>query len=396
MKDFIAISLITLLFAGCCNQSNDFAGLVKHSEKQFEEALEIIEPIREDSIGEFPRTFEDGKVKMVASADWTSGFFPGNLWMMYELTGKEEWKQRAIEFTSPLKAEQWNGSDHDIGFKMYCSYGRAIKFVDDPEYREILIQSAKTLATRYSPVVGCIRSWNNNPVTSHWKYPVIIDNMMNLELLLWAANETGNESFKEIAVSHALTTMESQFREDYSCYHVVDYDPETGEVLNRNTHQGAADESDWARGQGWAVYGYTMMYRETGIQEFLNHARKIADYLLTIDGMREGEIPYWDFEAPELPNEPYDASAAAVISSALFELYQYTSNEAYYKTADGLLASLSSPEFLAEVGQNGGFLLKHSTGSKPFNSEIDVPLVYADYYFLEALIRKNNCTKAEV
>jgi len=306
---------------------------------------------------------------------------------MYELTGHKKWSKAALRHTLPLEPEKWNGSNHDIGFKMYCSFGQAVKYYDNPEYKEILIQSAKTLSSRYNPIVGCICSWNSTPNTSQWKFPVIIDNMMNLELLMWAAKETGNDSFREIAVKHAQTTMQHHFRNDYSCYHVVDYDPKTGEVLNKNTHQGFADESDWARGQAWAVYGFTMMYRETGLDEFLGQAKKIADYLLSVNGIKDGAMPYWDFKAPNIPNEPYDVSAAAVIASALFELYEYSNNKAYLTAAIKLFITMSSPEFLAKVGENGGFLLKHSTGSKPYESEVDVPLVYADYYFLETLIK---------
>lgn len=386
MRKIIFALFVAILFGCSCNETEDENCIVEHSERQLEASLKYLEKnTAEGKI--FPRTFDNDELALVPANDWTSGFFPGSLWMMYELTGENKWKEYAIEYTLPLEAEQWNGDDHDIGFKMYCSFGHAIKYVDKQEYKDILIQSAKTLSTRYNPVVGCIRSWNSNPKTAHWKYPVIIDNMMNLELLMWAAKETGNESFKEIAVKHAQTTAKNHFRDDYSCYHVIDYNPETGKVLNKNTHQGAADDSDWARGQAWAVYGYTMMYRETGMEEFLTQAENIAGYLLSVDGLKEGKIPYWDFDAPNIPNEPYDASAAAIISSALFELYDFTDNDDYLSTAQNLLLSLQSPKFLAEVGQNGGFLLKHSTGSKPYKSEIDVPLNYADYYFLESVIK---------
>jgi len=390
MKTLISFALI-VLFWGCSNpQSNKLQNLIDHSEAQFEYALEKVKPLCTDKLVA-PRTTENGAVKMVASPDWTSGFFSGNLWMMYELSGDEKWKEEALKFTLPLEAEQWNGSNHDVGFKMYCSFGKAYQYTKNPAFRDILIQSAKTLSSRYNPVVGCIRSWDSNRKTSHWKYPVIIDNMMNLELLMWAAKETGNDNFKEIAVKHAQTTMKNHFRDDYSSYHVVDYDPETGEAIAHNTHQGYADESSWSRGQAWAVYGYTMMYRETGMPEFLRQAENVANYLLTEPGIKDGKIPYWDFDAPNIPNEPYDASAAAIISSALFELAGFSNNsEEYRAVAEKLLKNLSNSEFLAPVGENGGFLLKHSTGSKPFNSEVDVPLVYADYYYLEALINSRN------
>jgi uncharacterized protein YyaL (SSP411 family) len=389
MQKSICILFIVLLY-GCSNhKTDDLNQFIKHSEKQLEIAVVDIDSIRSERFV-FPRTIENGRIKLVSAEDWTSGFFPGNLWMMYELTGKSKWKELALEYTLPLENEKWNGTNHDTGFKMYCSFGNAIKHSNKDEFKDILIQSAKTLSTRYNPVVGCIRSWDSNANTSQWKYPVIIDNMMNLELLLWAAKETGNESFKEIAIKHAQATMKNHFRADYSCYHVVDYSPETGEVLSKNTHQGFNDESAWARGQAWAVYGFTMMYRETGMTEFLVHAQKVANYLLNQDELKKGKVPYWDFDAPKVASEPYDASAAAVISAALFELYEFANDEKYLNVAKQLFTTLSGSDFLAPVGENGGFLLKHSTGSKPYNSEIDVPLVYADYYYLEALIRYRN------
>jgi hypothetical protein len=278
-----------------------------------------------------------------------------------------------------------------MGFKMFCSFGKAWQFTGDSAYRNVLIQSAQTLATRFNPAVGCIRSWDHN--ADKWDYPVIIDNMMNLELLMWAAKETGNDTLKNIAITHAKTTLKNHFRADYSSYHVIDYNPETGVVENKHTHQGFAHESAWARGQAWGLYGYTMMYRETGIEEFLVQAEKIAEYILSKPGISEGKIPYWDFNAPNIPNEPYDASAGAVIASALFELAGYSANNTLYNNVAGkLLETLSSPEFLATVGENGGFLLKHSTGHLPNNSEIDVPIVYADYYYLEAIIKKGIAT----
>lgn len=336
-----------------------------------------------------PRSFVDGEFVMVPPGDWTSGFFPGELWMMYQLTSDPYWKEKALEFTLPLEQEKWNGKTHDMGFKMYCSFGKAWDVTKNPEYRDVLIQSAKTLATRFKPNVGCIRSWDHN--FDKWDFPVIIDNMMNLELLFWAARETGNQMYKEIAVRHAETTMKNHFREDYSCFHVVDYDPKTGEVQSRNTHQGYSDQSTWSRGQAWGLYGFTMVYRETGAKKFLRQAENIAAYILNHPNLPENRIPYWDFDAPHIPDEPYDASAAAIIASALYELSNYSKEREWYlKEADRIFETLISPEFFANPQTNHGFLLKHSTGSKAHNSEVDVPLSYADYYFLEAIMRKMN------
>ena len=306
--------------------------------------------------------------------------------MMFELTGDEQWKESALEYTLPLEKEQWNAGMHDMGFKMFCSYGKAYDATRNEEFKKILIQSAKTLASRFNPYVGCLRSWDHH--TDKWDFPVIIDNMMNLELLMWAAKENGNNTLSDIAIKHAQTTAKNHFREDNSSYHVIDYNPETGEVENKHTHQGYAHESAWARGQAWGLYGYAMMYRETSMQEFLTQAEKIAGFILNQSGIKDGEIPYWDFNAPNIPEEPYDASAGAIISFALFELAGFSDKrEEYLWVANKILNSLSSPEFLAPIGENKGFLLLHSTGNLPRNSEINVPIIYADYYFIEALLR---------
>jgi unsaturated chondroitin disaccharide hydrolase len=394
MKKLVSLIFLVILF-GCNNRTTDeLDTVIDRFDAQLTYGIQQANFFQDDN-KIFPRTYEEGVLKLVPGRDWTSGFFPGNLWMMYELTGDEKWKEEALQFTLPLEAEKWNGKTHDMGFKMFCSFGHALRYSNNSEYRDILIQSAKTLSTRFNPVVGCIRSWDHN--TDKWVFPVIIDNMMNLELLLWAAKETGNENFKEIAIQHALTTMKNHFRDDNSSYHVIDYDPETGEVLHRQTHQGFAHESAWSRGQAWRLYGFTMMYRETGMDEFLIQAEKIAGYILSQEGIQQGNMPYWDFNAPNIPNEPYDASAGAIIAAALFELDGFSeTNGQYRKVAQKLLATLMSSDFLAPVGENKGFLLKHSTGSKPHDSEVDVPLVYADYYFLEAIIRNKNMVKTNM
>lgn len=389
MNKLIAFTSFVLFFGCIRRPSDDLQALVGHMESQIDYAIKSIRPIRTECLA-FPRTVENGGVKLVSRQDWTSGFFPGNLWMMYELSGNNRWRKEALQYTLLIEPEKWNGTTHDLGFKMYSSFGKALKYTNNPAFREILIQSARTLSTRFSPIVGCIQSWDHN--TNEWKFPVNINNMMNLELLLWAAKETGNDNFKVVAIQHAKTTAKHHFRSDNSTYQLIDFDPETGEVENRLAYQGYSPESCWARGQAWALYGFTVMYRETGIAEFLTQAEKIAQYIMAQPGISEGEIPYWDFNAPDIPNEPYDASAGAIISAALFELSEFSGSnqEAYFKVAERLLTTLSTPEFLAAVGENRGFLLKHSTGSKPHQSEVDVPIVYADYYFLESIIKYKN------
>lgn len=334
-----------------------------------------------------PRCYEHGQTEFVPSRDWTSGFYPGCLWYAYELSNDSLMKQAAIRHTELIEAEKFNGGTHDMGFKMYCSYGNAYRLTGNPEYKEILLQSAKTLITRYNPTIGCIRSWDHN--RDKWQFPVIIDNMMNLELLMWAFKETKDSVYYNIAVSHADVTMKNHFREDYSSYHVIDYDTITGEVTQKNTHQGYSHETPWARGQGWALYGYTMMFRETGDSAYLNQAEHVADFILTHENLPADMVPYWDFDHPEIPNTTRDASAAAVMSSALFELQAYSvDNSVKYKAAaQKMLESLSSDSYFAAPEAEHNFLLEHSTGDMSKNAEIDVPIIYGDYYFLEALIR---------
>lgn len=391
MKRFFLVLPILVLCACTANKTTkQFTATIHKVDAQLRESVVLFSELRTEKLIS-PRSVVGDSVKMVPAKDWTSGFFPGELWMMYALSNDHFWKEKALEYTLPLEQEQWNGKTHDMGFKMYCSFGKAWQHTQNPEFRAVLIQSAQTLVTRYNPTVGCIRSWDHN--SDKWGYPVIIDNMMNLELLFWATKETGDPLFKEIAISHAETTMKHHFRADYSSYHVVDYDVETGEVTKKDTHQGYSAESAWSRGQAWGLYGYTLVYRETGDQKFLIQAEKIAAYLLHHPNLPENFVPYWDLNAPDIPDEPLDVSAAAIIGSALYELSRYSKHkEKYVQTADEILHSLASPEFLANSNTNHGFLLKHATGSKPHHSEIDVPLVYADYYFIEMLLRKSNLT----
>jgi len=333
-----------------------------------------------------PRTLEDGKLKLVTSRDWTSGFFPGQLWFLYEYTRNDEWKKEAEKFTANIEREKFNGTTHDMGFKIYCSFGNGYKLTKDAHYKDVIIQSAKTLSTRFNPTAGVIRSWDHNK--QKWDYPVIIDNMINLELLFEATKLTGDSSFYKIAFTHAVNTMKNHFRPDYSSYHVVDYDSATGKIIKKTTHQGYSDESAWARGQAWGLYGFTMCYRETKNKDFLNQAEHIASFILNHPHLPKDGIPYWDFDAPNIPDEPRDASAGAVIASALYELATYSKNAAIYKkAADKIMKSLTD-HYRSPLGENGGFILMHSTGSKPSNSEVDVPINYADYYYLEALLRK--------
>lgn len=339
----------------------------------------------------FPRsTKSDGSLNAVPARDWTSGFYPGSLWYMYDYTKDKRWANSAAAWTAGLESVKFNTHTHDLGFVLYCSYGNGLRLTDNQAYSAILLQGAQTLIKRFDPEIGSIRSWDFKP----WQFPVIIDNMMNLELLFWATRFSGDSTFYNIAVAHANTTLKNHYRVDNSSYHVVDYDTISNQVSAKKTHQGAADESAWARGQAWGLYGFTVMYRETRDKKYLEQAEKIAAFYLNHPNMPADKIPYWDFNAPNLPDEPRDASAAAIAASALLELSGYSSNkETYVEAAKEMLRSLSSAAYLAEPGTNNNFILMHSTGHKPNGSEIDTPINYADYYFLEGLLRYRSVRK---
>ncbi|OAQ42399.1 glucuronyl hydrolase [Pedobacter psychrophilus] len=343
-------------------------------------------------ITKFPQSYSrDGKVMDRPSDWWCSGFFGGSLWYLFEYTKDTKWRNEADKWTMAVEKEKNNTSTHDLGFMLYCTFGNAYRLTHDTSYKAVMLTGASSLASRFNPDYGVIRSWDE------WKgydYPVIIDNMMNLEFLLWAAKASSSKKFYDISISHADKTIKNHFRKDYSSYHVVCYG-EDGKVLKQGTHQGYADDSAWSRGQGWGLYGYTVMYRETKKKKYLKQAEHIAQYILNHPNLPEDKIPYWDFNDPAIPNTERDASAGAVISSALFELSQYTKEhkEQYFNAATTMLSSLTTPKYKAEIGTNGNFLLKHSVGSKPHQSEVDVPLVYADYYYLEALLRYDKLMK---
>ena len=335
----------------------------------------------------FPRsTNKDGSLMTAKFNWWTAGFYPGSCWYLYEYTKDKTFRTEALKRQEFLLPDQYRTNTHDLGFLMYCSFGNGWRLEHTPAFKEVLLTSSRSLATRFKPTIGAIRSWDH----SGWKCPVIIDNMMNLEMLCWATKNSGDSSFWKIAVTHANTTMKNHYRKDYSSFHVVDYDTITGKVLAQKTHQGYSDASAWSRGQAWGLYGFTMMYRETKDRRYLDQARHIAEFMLNHPHMPADLVPYYDFDAPEIPNAVRDASAAAVMSSALLELSRYTDKEEskrYWNAGADALASLAGPAYRAKEGVNNNFILLHSTGSMPGKSEIDVPLSYADYYFIEALLR---------
>ena len=331
-------------------------------------------------------TLPDGKPKDMPTSWWCSGFFGGSLWYLFEYTKNPKWKDAANLWTMAIQKEQYNTGTHDLGFMLYCPFGNGYRLTGNAAYKKVMLTGAESLSTRFNPNVGVIKSWNKFLT---YNYPVIIDNMMNLEFLLWASKNSDNKKFHDIAITHADNTIKNHYRPDNSSYHVVCYDS-VGKVIARKTAQGAADGSAWARGQAWGLYGFTVMFRETKDRKYLYQAMKIADFYLSHPNLPADKIPYWDFNAPNIPNEERDASAAAITASALLELYQYAPKakaQQYYKAAETMLTSLSGPTYRAVAGENNNFLLKHCVGHKPAKSEVDVPLVYADYYYLEALLR---------
>ena len=338
----------------------------------------------------FPGSYVNGKLSLKPVQDWTSGFFPGSLWYLYKYTGDEKWKTSAKKWTEMLSSAQYLTNTHDLGFMIFCSYGNGFKYGNQDDYAPVIIQASKSLYTRFNPKTGCIRSWDRKG-----EYLVIIDNLMNLEMLFWSAKQSHDSLFYKTAVTHAETTLKNHFRPDFSSYHVVNYDTTTGKVIWKHTAQGYSDSSLWSRGQAWGLYGYTVMYRETKDKKYLEQAKHIADLLIYFKTMPEDGVPYWDYSDPSIPNTERDASAACIMASALLELYNFTDkprSAKYYSFAEKILHSLASDAYMAKPGTNGNFLLLHSVSSKPANSQVNVPLNYADYYFIEALLRYKDAT----
>lgn len=404
---FLIIVLIAILSVNCTGKQDIIQENIENAKAQL---AYLIEASEADDTLRIPSTFKNGEIDFVPTDDWVSGFFAGTLWYMYELTGEEYYAEQARKHTEILHDIQFLKWHHDVGFMVYDSYGNGLRLKNIEGYDTVLVNTAKSLATRFRPNAGIIQSWNVDrgwQSERGWKCPVIIDNMMNLELFFKVSEMTGDPVYKEIAMSHADKTLANHYRDDFSTYHVVDYDDETGEIRRKCTAQGIADESRWARGQAWSIYGFTVAYRFTGEDRYLQRAKDVADYLLVKeDNMPEDLVPYWDYDVKEFGKEMgedylskygeiRDVSSAAIVASALYELHWMTKDAFYKQKADKMIESLSSPAYRAKVGENGGFILMHSVGSIPHGGNIDVPLNYADYYFLEALIRKGRIEKGE-
>jgi len=388
----LVFSIITYAAFGQTNILKPKPALLKLINKNLQDAdaqyKVLMRHVPADSL---PETYEKGQSKSTTAKNWVSGFYPGTLFYLYEGTNDKALYEEGLKKLPIMEPMKFIDS-HDIGFMMYCSFGNAEKVKAKPEYKDILLTSAKSLSKRFNPIVGCTMSWSSKP----GEFRVIIDNMMNLELLMWATKASGDSSYAKIAISHANTTMKNHFRPDYSSYHLVNYNPETGGINKKQTVQGYADESAWARGQGWGLYGFTMMYRETKDPRYLAQANHIADFILNNPNLPKEKVPYWDFNTPDIPNTYRDASAGAIYASALIELAGYVdmkTAQRYLDAAETIIRTLSSPQFKAAYGENGGFILKHSVGHLPKGAMVDVPLTYADYYFVEAMLRYKNLRK---
>lgn len=404
MKNLKLTALCTIALMGCglgcvsClkaraseSRAFDVERQLNYSDRQVRRSLHALADRRgEIDHSMMPRNIEGADTawhcRRADKAEWCSGFWPGILWYAYENSGDERLMYEAKLFTDALEGIASEPVfDHDLGFLMFCSCGNAYRLTGDKRYKDIILQTADSLATLYNPKVGTILSWPRN-VEMLGGHNTIMDNMINLEMLFWAARNGGPSSLRDIAVRHAETTMKHHFRPDYTCYHVAVYDPASGDFLKGMTHQGYSDSSTWARGQAWAIYGYTMVYRETHDPRFLDFASKVTDAYLS--RLPEDNVPYWDFDDPTIPKAPRDASAAAVVASALLELNGYFSDDRhnrYLDAATGMLASLSSPAY--QSGDKRVSILDHSTGHHPAGTEIDASIIYADYYYLEALLR---------
>lgn len=383
-KCMTMVYVVSILMLVACNSNKDFKVNDNFNlQARYQELLKY--PV--DSLS-FPRSMsvKNGLIRKERSRDWTSGFFPGNLWLLYELTGDKEYMKRAMQWTTFMEKEKNNTGTHDIGFMINCSFGTGFRATRNKEYKKILLEAAKSLSKRFDENVGCIRSWDFGH--DLWEFPVIIDNMMNLELLFEATKISGDSIYYQIAVQHANSTLKNHFRKNNSTYHVVDYNSSNGLVNKKMTHQGYNDESSWARGQAWAIYGYTMAYRYTNDSLYLKQAEATTKYYLNHKNLPKNGIPYWDFDDPNIPNVPRDVSASAIVASALFELYSYTKKIEYLNYSKKVLEVLKSDKYMLNTDIKGPFILGSSTGNLPANDEIDVPIVYGDYYFLEALLRE--------
>ncbi|MBP1841276.1 glycoside hydrolase family 88 protein [Formosa algae] len=384
---------IVCMFLISCNAEKKEAVTVVKTEIQTDVLLnqhatklkEILSTLK--TTDSFPRHIFKGKTnwELVGIKDWCSGFWAGTLWYAYEQSKDSTLLKGAKQFTEALESLAYTPpKNHDLGFQLYCSYGNGFRLTGNQKYKQILLDAANNLVTLYNPNVGSIHSW---PYRTDYSHNTIIDNMMNLELLFWAAKNGGDASLYDMAESHAEVTMKHIVRPDATLYHVAAFNDSTGAFIKGYTHQGYADESMWARGQAWGIYGFSFTYKETGREDFLKTAINLSDKFL--ERLPEDGMPYWDFDDPKIPNTPKDASAAAVAACGLLELSTLVKDselQVKYRTAAKKLINLLSSSAYLSRSTNQALLL-HATGNYPDGSEIDESIIYADYYYMEALMR---------
>ena len=394
MKKIVVGLAVVLGFCTCAHQPSGTLDVNKALDYCAKQTQRTLTELKTDSGIDYtmmPRNImadeQHWNCRKATKEEWCAGFWPGVLWYDYEYTKDKQVLEEAENFTHSLKfLSHIPAYDHDLGFLVFCSYGNGYRLTKNPAYKQVILDTADTLATLFNPIVGTILSWPREVEPRNWPHNTIMDNMINLEMLFWAAKNGGNPYLYDIAVSHADKTMKSQFRPDYTSYHVAVYDTITGNLIKGVTHQGYADSTMWARGQAWAIYGYTVVYRETKDPKYLDFAQKVTDVYL--DRLPEDKVPYWDFDDPSIPNAPRDASSGAVVASALLELSTYLPNgtgKRYKDAAIEMLTSLSSDSY--QSGESKPSFLLHSVGHWPNHSEIDASIIYADYYYIEALLR---------
>ena len=391
MKKIVVGLAVVLGFCTCAHQPSGTLDVNKALDYCAKQTQRTLTELKTDSGIDYtmmPRNImadeQHWNCRKATKEEWCAGFWPGVLWYDYEYTKDKQVLEEAENFTHSLKfLSHIPAYDHDLGFLVFCSYGNGYRLTKNPAYKQVILDTADTLATLFNPIVGTILSWPREVEPRNWPHNTIMDNMINLEMLFWAAKNGGNPYLYDIAVSHADKTMKSQFRPDYTSYHVAVYDTITGNLIKGVTHQGYADSTMWARGQAWAIYGYTVVYRETKDPKYLDFAQKVTDVYL--DRLPEDKVP---FDDPSIPNAPRDASAGAVVASALLELSTYLPNgtgKRYKDAAIEMLTSLSSDSY--QSGESKPSFLLHSVGHWPNHSEIDASIIYADYYYIEALLR---------
>ena len=394
MKKIVVGLAVVLGFCTCAHQPSGTLDVNKALDYCAKQTQRTLTELKTDSGIDYtmmPRNImadeQHWNCRKATKEEGGAGFWPGVLWYDYEYTKDKQVLEEAENFTHSLKfLSHIPAYDHDLGFLVFCSYGNGYRLTKNPAYKQVILDTADTLATLFNPIVGTILSWPREVEPRNWPHNTIMDNMINLEMLFWAAKNGGNPYLYDIAVSHADKTMKSQFRPDYTSYHVAVYDTITGNLIKGVTHQGYADSTMWARGQAWAIYGYTVVYRETKDPKYLDFAQKVTDVYL--DRLPEDKVPYWDFDDPSIPDAPRDASAGAVVASALLELSTYLPNgtgKRYKDAAIEMLTSLSSDSY--QSGESKPSFLLHSVGHWPNHSEIDASIIYADYYYIEALLR---------